>query len=603
MTAQLLMVGEIYRQYPAQALEMLNDPDACPPEFRDDFAWRHYYSHCQRWRVTWEWPGMLDAIAVSPDGQLLATSQGKVITLWELNTGKRVTTLERHTRTVTRLTFSPNSRVLATGAQEVRPAQGPQPGVEVKLWDVATAKPRFEFSTKEKDLETLTFSADGKVLAAEYQPKSVRAWEVESGRELAQAPDLVDRVALPPDLKPSLIHPLGNGTMVRRVREAGERFFAHRSVAVAPDGKTIATLFLGSNVIVWDGDKRQEQFAIQEPPGEVREVSFTDSGRGLALVERLMAGNGRPRGATALRIWSLDPHPEPLIIPDGGGIAFLPDGKGVVTAVGGKLKHIEVPTGADETLAEGLDNSSVVLAASSDGTALALLEPPFGRPSKITVWDVASRSRRFTHEVTNEGDATAGRFSPDGTRVVVHQRNSGVKLLDAKTGEDTGLKFPEVCGVAFAPDGQTLAVGGPVTPLQLWDLRTGETRRTFSNSLTPLGFLSDDNLLLVQEGARFKVWDLRKDEEHTPFLLPKVESPPVFTPDGKSLITLGADIEVRDPTTGQVRLRIPALGLARVAFSPDSRFMAVAETATAQRRDVRVWDTQAIKEAVFRPGR
>src|SRR5262249_27219442 len=85
MTTQLLNVSAIYRQNPVGALALLEDRDACPLEWRDDFAWRYYYRQCQRWRLTWEWPkDAIDALAVSPDGKLLATSKGKVITLWEL---------------------------------------------------------------------------------------------------------------------------------------------------------------------------------------------------------------------------------------------------------------------------------------------------------------------------------------------------------------------------------------------------------------------------------------------------------------------------------------------------------------------------------------
>ena len=50
---------------------------------RDDFAWRFYKAQCQRWRLKWEWKkGEIDALAVSPDGKLLATSKNQVITIW-----------------------------------------------------------------------------------------------------------------------------------------------------------------------------------------------------------------------------------------------------------------------------------------------------------------------------------------------------------------------------------------------------------------------------------------------------------------------------------------------------------------------------------------
>src|SRR5262249_30817804 len=154
------------------------------------FAWRYYYSQCQRWRLTWQWPkGAIDAIAVSPDGKLLATSKEKVITLWELNTGKEVAKLDGHKQTVIRLTFAPNSQVLASGAQEldynkIKGVLQP-PGAEVKLWDLATKRCRFDFTAKEQSIASLSFSANGKAFAAGYYCRSARVWEVDSGRELA----------------------------------------------------------------------------------------------------------------------------------------------------------------------------------------------------------------------------------------------------------------------------------------------------------------------------------------------------------------------------------------------------------------------------------
>src|SRR5262249_25974161 len=62
MTTQLLNVASLYEKNPIEALGLLKNPDACPPEWRDDFAWRYYSSRCQRWRLRWEWPeGAIDA--------------------------------------------------------------------------------------------------------------------------------------------------------------------------------------------------------------------------------------------------------------------------------------------------------------------------------------------------------------------------------------------------------------------------------------------------------------------------------------------------------------------------------------------------------------
>jgi WD40 repeat protein/tRNA A-37 threonylcarbamoyl transferase component Bud32 len=732
MTTQLLKVAAIYRQNPVQALKLLEDPDPCPPGFRDDFAWRYYYSQCQRWRLRWEWPkDAIDALAVSPDGKLLATSKGKVITLWELNTGARVTTLEGHTRTVRRLRFAPGSRLLASGAQNPgdvdrgwiidrrrgtaspgsgspdsvpAPAPGPErppvrrsaggdergappPAVipvvraatEIKLWDVSRSKACFEFTATEGELASVTFSADGKTLAAGYYPKAARVWDVDSGRDLAHLPEVGSYVALSSDgklivagvpeqwgaplknaesrlevwdvgkkqrvqtfsLKDEMarsgvnvaftadgkevaaagrgLHLLDMGTgkdqhLTSRVPVAetgsgmlrGLPFGEHteplerRHLTIAPDGKALATLVaMQSNVVVWDAEGRQERVAIQGTPGEVEDVSFTDGGKGLAVVQRGKSSNASERGATTLRVWSLVARPEHLILAGARGVAFLPDGKGFVTAVGDKLKRVDPDTAGEEVLAEGLEVPSLAFAASSDGTAVAVAS--LEGKNTITVWDVASRRPRFKLE----GLIFSFRFYPDGTRIVLWQED-GVKLFDAKTGAQTRRVLPgrnDFSLAAFDPEGKTLATGGAGTLLQLWDLQTGAERRTLSKPLIPLHFLPEENLVVWERPGDVKLWDLRKDQEkaslrrtdYASFAL----SFAALTPDGKALGIPGADLEVWDLATAQARLKLPATDVGMLAFSPDSRFLAFAGLRPAE---VRVWDTRPIKE-VIRPGR
>jgi WD40 repeat protein len=693
MTSQLLNVASIYQQNPLDALALLENREACPLEWRDDFAWRYYHSRCQRWRLTWKWPeGAIDALAVSPDGELLATSTGKVITLWELSTGKQAAQLEGHTLTVRRLRFTPDSRVLASAAHDVRSKKPPaEPrDAEVKVWDLTTRKVRFDLSGKEKDLTSLSLSADGKALAAGYGSGSARVWEVASGRELAHLPEVGRGVALSPDgtrivaeaedkepdpdprrrkvsvwnvRKKQLTQTIrldresesllvgwtfiegGKGLaavdvfntgiriwdlqtgkkqhlltshsrrgvvgMSRRIDPGHDHWFEERMESLAPDGKALATLvplsivLMGADLVVWDVERRQEQVAIRGQRN-VEAVSFTNNGKGLAVVQR------SDRGATTLRIWSLAPTPGHLFFKEARGAAFLPDGKSLVTAIGNTLKRIDLVTGREEHLGDAVvqagqkrEEMIFVLAASPDGKSLALCNE-FDRG---ILWDMPSRRPRFTFK----GVGHAIRFSPDGTLLITGEGSDPV--VDVSTGAKARrlptTKKNQLAVAAFTPDGQTLAVGGPENPLQLWDLRTGQTRRTLSRPLLPLHYLPDGNLLVVlsfEGGAPVhKLWDVDKDQEHSPLgrfpmddvALVRYLFLSALSPDGKALATADLDAEIRDTATGQVRLKLPVTRPALLlAFSPDARFLAVSDYS-----GVRVWDTRPVKETVIGPGR
>ncbi len=698
MTTQLLNVGSIYRQNPVGALALLEDPDVCPPQMRDDFAWRFYRSRCQRWRLKWEWEkGEIDALAVSPDGKLLATSKDKVITLWELNTGKRVKALEGHSQTVTRLLFSPDSRMLASGAQQPGPLPGEpsvvhsgpirkggekikekeQIGSEVRCWDVDKAEARLQFSVKEKDIATLAFSADCTTLAAGYFPKSVRVWQVESGRETAYLPEMDCFVALSPDGK--LLAAGFPSRSPREKRESrveiwdvdrleqiqawplqGDRFsgvnvvftrngkelaandhgirfwsrddgkdqlirsrvpllpgvsfilyanqvdrFERHLVAIAPDGKSVASLLSQSNIVVWDVDGRQEQFAIQGTPGEVEDVSFTEAGKSLAVIQRSHAGK------TNLRIWSLAPRSEDLAIAKSQGVVFLPKGNDCVTVRGDKLLRIDPHTGREEVLASGLPGQSIVFAAAPDGSAVALAS---SSTRNITVWDMASKAQRF--ELS--GVFFSFRFSPDSARIVLTGDN-GLNLYDAKSGAQLRQLLPKqdkFCVAVFSPDGDTLAIGGKDEPLRLLNLNDERSARTLSKQMYPLQFLRNGNLLAMEflddAAINLKLWDPRKDQEIG--ALGKMDQEQPFfalSEDGKAFAKpSGTDLEVWDLASCQTRLKLPMTELGIVfAFSPDNGLLAYAGFGGGfGSRDIggtlQIWDTtRTLKEIVIRPGR
>jgi WD40 repeat protein len=467
----------------------------------------------------------------------------------------------------------------------------------------------------------VAFTAGGKALAG--VGNETHLWDLDTGKEQT----LVSRVPLAGPAR------FGTGFVEGGSNTAGRNFL--RSATAGPNGKAPASSIGQSNVVVWDVAGRQEQVAIQGTPGLVKDISFTDDGSALAVVHRSISG------VTRLRVWSLVRRPECLVVPDAQGVAFAPDGKAVVTVVGDKLKRVEIDSGRedvlaggqafrrgawpadlprprDEVLAGGQAFRPFVVDSSPDGKALVLAFA-FG----LTIWDVGRGKQRFPMR----GDPEFLRFSPDGKALLLANREGGFKVLDARSGEETWqLPGGKESGpsAAFSPDGRVLATGrkgdlsqfvapdGRVSrisrkgePLRLWDTRTRKPRTTLSKDMIPLAFLRDSDLLLVAFAEKvafaLKVWDLRKGREHSRLRTLGEPFPRLaLAADGKALAVVGADVEVWDTASGQLRLKLP---IPReeggwVAFSPDGRFLAFA----GGKSGVRVWDTRPIQEKVIRPG-
>jgi WD40 repeat protein len=105
-------------------------------------------------RLTLESHSGIAFMAISPDGKTLAASHANdLISLWDLNSGKRLGTLAGHQGHVLSLAFSSDGRTLASGSEDRT----------IKLWHLATQRELASF-TEEKGVYGLTFSPDNQML-------------------------------------------------------------------------------------------------------------------------------------------------------------------------------------------------------------------------------------------------------------------------------------------------------------------------------------------------------------------------------------------------------------------------------------------------------
>ena len=118
------------------------------------------------------------SLAYSPDGKILASMNSRGgqadIMLWEAGTNQVRTTISSHPLPSWRIAFAPDGKTLAASCYERT----------IKLWDVATGRERLILST-ESDPRGLSFAPDGRTLAASQLNGAVQIFDLTNGWQQA----------------------------------------------------------------------------------------------------------------------------------------------------------------------------------------------------------------------------------------------------------------------------------------------------------------------------------------------------------------------------------------------------------------------------------
>jgi WD40 repeat protein len=535
-------------------------------------------------------------LALSPDRKLLAArGEDNVVRLWDVETAKEKRNFMVGDSRSDLLAFSADGAVVIVGS-----TYRSQQDIAV-LHDAATGKMRSEIV---RVRPAPAFSDDGKTWAAASPGRNdlCQVRELSTGKVIhvpGTDPRHVGALALSPDSKflavgiaqreagfndysSSVITLInlasGEPRELRTIGHAGQVCVA---AVFSPDGKSLAASYSQSGIHIWGTHSLQETARLKKWDQPIRSLVISPDGKLLAAsgpaILRHLSSNTIP----TVRLFDLTTSKRIALLENCSEPAFSPDGTFLVLKEPGAIKLWKV---ADRQWHETLKGDATCFAFSPDSKTLAI---GLNRDRVITFWDVASGKKSATL-TGHTGSLRALAFSPDGKLLASAAGDVGgersLRLWDLATNKVLAtLEGQKVFGthVAFSPNGKILASIEADRTVYLWDVATGKpigmpvrggrfpSNVTFSPDSTLVAITGDSNgRILLHETATGTLAGTLTGHPN------KVDRP-IFTPDGKALISAGDDPSVRLWDVADRKQLVLVTGYSTVALSHDGRVLAI----------------------------
>ena len=523
----------------------------------------------------------------SPAGDAVLTS------LSSLETPPRE--FKGHTDFIFGVAISPDGKYLATGSTDKT----------VRLWDLATGKTVHILSGHTADVGGVAFSPDGKYVASASRDNTARLWNVVTGQTIRvfSAPAGIDYVSFSPDGEyvvgtgpdsAALIWDVATGKIVHLLTDHADLL---SRVAYSPDGKYILTGSGDNTARLWDAMTGSEVRVFSGHNHGVTAVAFSPDGKYIATGDD-----------PVVRLWDITTgrvvreflgHQAWV-----SGIVFSPDGRLLLTGSADRTARLwDLATGRTIRIFGGHADFVQDVTFSKDGNLVATV----GNDKIARVWNLQAPPEGMQF-IGHGGAVGQASFSPDGRQVVTASEDGTARIWDRTTGQTVMILNGHsgvVRSAVFSPDGKMVLTTSDDKTARLWDATTGKELRLFEGHTDTVYrgvFLPDGKSLITTSWDNTaRVWDIETGQ--TILIYRNQDSAHVnriaLSPDGKTVATSSDDGTARiwDPKTGKDLMVFKQRftdreGVTGIGFSPDGKYLVTG----SYEGEIPVWEIASGKQ-------